>query len=99
VVPRCLGVEFPFLGAGAGVESVDNAPRAGEVHDAILHERRGLESVQRLHVDGPCEAQARDGRIVDLFEGAVALLRVRAAVREPVGGVRVGLAKSRVVHL
>ena len=82
----------PELLAGGGVDRPELAVRAGDVHDALDHERGGLErvgrraGVQAVHpgLEHPRGDELLDGLLVDLVEAAEALPVVGAVVGEPV---------------
>ena len=88
-----LGVVFPKLLAGLGVERDHVAPRRAGVHDAIDDERRRLEAARRARLDVvvPSEAELADVAGVDLRQRAVALLVIGPTDREPVPGLFVGV--------
>src|SRR5207247_10383763 len=70
------------------VQCLDDAARIGQIHDAVVHERRGL-LVSRSDGPGPGELELPDVLAIDLIERTVAPAIVRTSPVKPVGGGRV----------
>src|SRR5947209_4531209 len=85
--------------AGPRVERHGVVERRGEVHDAVDHQRRGLEGADRaaglIH---PARDERSDVLGVDLLRGRVAGVAVILAVREPVLGVGGSVGEHLVGH-
>ncbi len=86
VLARHFGVVGPQPLAAARVDGMHHAPRGGDVHDAVHHQRRGFDAAGRFEVVGPRKAQLAHVAGVDLGELAVAGFGVVEAVGRPVGG-------------
>src|SRR5262249_11110491 len=97
VAPRHLRVERPKYVAGARVDGVYDAPRAGREQHAVDGERGRFDAALGAEVDAPLEAELLDVAVVDLVERAHALLVVGAAVGQPVADVAARRAQARVV--
>jgi len=75
---------LPKRPPGAGVERGDVARRLGDVHDAVNHERRGLELVAAVDLIDPQRPQTGGILGRDLVERGVTMPEVVARVGEPV---------------
>jgi hypothetical protein len=97
----------PQLLAGLAVDGPDLALGPGDEHDAVHHERGGLERVgrgtrvqtRRAGLEHPRGGQALDGVLVDLVEPAVTLGVVGAVVRDPVVRLRGRVLDALVVDV
>ena len=83
ILPGYLRVIDPNLFPGACIQGVDHRPGTGDVHYAVHHDRRRLNTPGLLHVIDPANAQVRQGIAVDFGQGGVAGLVVGTAVGEP----------------
>ena len=63
----------PERGAGFGIERNDIVRRLRDIHDSVDHQWRGLEFLQRLHLEDPFQLEILHVRQVDLMQQAVAL--------------------------
>ena len=96
ILARDLRVVLPKLLAGLGVEGVDLAPGAGHENAAVDDDRCRLVAATALgEIAVPGEAQPAGVVGVDLFERAVALLAVIAAVGHPLARVRRGITRQQ----
>jgi hypothetical protein len=84
------------------VELVHRAPAVGDVHGAVLDDRRALEAAMRPDAaaldaaqrEGPGDLEILDVVLVDLVERRVAGRRIVAVMAEPVLGLRRGVEQS-----
>ena len=77
------------------VDRLNNVSRVGEIHDAVVGQRRALLAAWR-HATGPDQPQLADIVAGDLVERTVAPPVERTAPHEPVAGGRV--LEHRVGH-
>ena len=111
---RHAAVDAPAAGARLGRRGVLVAPedaaelrvegqhgvgRLGDVHDAVHHERRRLEDLQRLRLEDPLQLEAVDVVDGNLVEGRVAVAVVVARVGEPVVRLVGGVEQPLEGHL
>ncbi len=92
---RDFGIKGPQDFAGSGIDRVGDAPQAGGVDDAVGDERRRFQAIGGAQLCAPHQAELADVLLVDLFQGAEALLVVGSSVHRPIGpvvdGNRIGL--------
>ena len=69
-----LGIEGPQDFAGSGIERVGNAPLAGGIDHSVGDERGRFQAMGRAEFSAPEEAEPANGLLVDLAQGAEALL-------------------------
>ncbi len=86
---RRLRVEGPEQLARRGIQRVDDAPRHGDVHDAVMHQRRRFHRAIRVDVEIPGETEIADIAVVDAGERTEALFVVASAGGQPVTGLGV----------
>ena len=89
----------PVGAAGGGIESEHVRGRLADVHDAIDHDRCGLDAVTGRHLVYPGDFQTARILAIDLVQRAVPPTAVRAGIGEPVAGLGVGLEQALVSHL
>ena len=87
-IPVGLRVEAPDLLARLGVHRVGDAPRIGEIHDAIDHQRRRLLAKRVVQILDPRETENSHGVAVDLREGGKPQFVVGLAMGQPASGFR-----------
>ena len=98
ILPGYLRVIDPDFFPGARVQGVDHRPGAGDVHHAVHHDRRRLNTPGLFHVIDPANAQVRQGIAVDFGQGGVAGLVVGTAVGEPLFWLFRGSVQSLLVY-
>ena len=84
-VPLIAGQVPPILPdevTGARVQGLDDVPGIGQVHHAIVHQRRSV-LTPALHGTGPGQAQLADIALVDLIQRAVGPRGVRTSRHQP----------------
>src|SRR5215469_15979844 len=69
---------FPNQVAGRGIQSLNNAPRVGQVHDAVVNQRSRLSRTRIVHGPRPCKLQLVHVLPIDLIQWAVAPGIIRA---------------------
>ncbi len=82
------GIEFPQLLAAGRINREYPAPCERRIHHAVDHDRRGFQPAVVIEIDRPGEPETIDVAVIDFGERTVALLRIGAAVAEPVGAIR-----------
>jgi hypothetical protein len=81
---RHLRVEGPQAATGTHVDRVHDAPRRGDIHDTVDHQRRRFNAPFRLEIVGPDEAELADVAGIDLFQATETRLRVIETIGRPV---------------
>ena len=83
-----LAPVLPQQLAGRGIQGLHRAARVGQIHDAVMNQRRRL-LVASLHRPRPGKTQLPDVLPVDLVERAISRTVVGTAPVQPVGCRRV----------
>ena len=86
---RRTDLVLPDQLAGRRVERLHGVHGVGEIHDAVVHERRRLIRAALVHRPHPREPQILDVVACDLSQRAVAPGLVVAAHHQPVAGRRI----------
>jgi len=93
-----LGIIAPQGFAGLGVHRIDHAPGAGGVNHAVLHQRRGFQSPRRSHFAAPGQPELGHRLLIDLVQGAEAVIVIGPAVHQPVARVLVAATQFGVAY-
>ena len=93
------GVVVPQLLASPGVERIDLAPRGGDIHHAIDHQRRRLLAASGIEFDEPRGLELRNVVSVDLRQCRKALFVPAAVVDQPVLRLRPRRCQARIVDV
>jgi hypothetical protein len=84
----------PEHAARRGIERNDVVRRLHRIENAVDHERRRLELLERARLPYPLQLELGDGLRVDLIEPAVALVVDRARVAQPILRLALGAQDS-----
>src|SRR5690606_32771582 len=84
---RDIGIIGPQFLAGLAVVGGDDVVDADVIEHAVDDQRARLHAPHRLEIVVPGEAEALDGLVVYLIEGAETLLAPAAAIAHPVADV------------
>ena len=90
---------MPKWAAVFGIQRKHVVGRLRQVHDAIHHQHRRLNLLERLHLERPFQSQVADIISIDLSEPAVPMAAIVARIRHPVPGFSFRIEQSLIANL